>query len=88
MGEHAQCHCLYNHRPTVKRVGDFSTDIIYSTDKNHFVEAIKAVTLLLCKILSPVGRKYSLSPPIDVSKIDENHCKQALASLPCFWANR
>ena len=25
---------------------------------------------------------------IDVSKIDENRCKQTLASLPCFWAYR
>ena len=25
---------------------------------------------------------------IDVSKIDENHCKQTLAGLPCFWVYR
>ena len=25
---------------------------------------------------------------IDVSKIDENHFKQTLASLPCLWVNR
>ena len=24
----------------------------------------------------------------DVSKIDENRCKQTLSSLPCFWAYR
>ena len=36
---------------------------MYSTNKNHCVKAINAVTLLLGKILSPEGRKYSLSPP-------------------------
>ena len=38
------------------------SDIAYSTDKNHTVEAIKAVALLLGKILLTAGLKYSLSP--------------------------
>ena len=36
---------------------------MYSTDKNHCVEAIKAVTLLVGLIISPMGHKYSMSPP-------------------------
>ena len=58
-----KCHCPCNYLPTVKQVDGFSSEIAFSTDKNHCVEAIKYVTLLLGKILSPVGPKYSLSPP-------------------------
>ena len=35
--------------PTVKQVDDFRRDIMYSTDKNQCVEAIKAVHYCLAK---------------------------------------
>ena len=38
--------------------------------------------------LTTPGYRTQISYAIGVSKIDENRCKQTLASLPCFWTYR